>query len=151
MNCIKISYCVLILVLTKNMLTATIFLHNCSFFKLINCMENVLIRSFLWSAFSIIRAEYRNLNAEAMNRLNIRINPKYEKRQIKKTSYSDFVHAVIFANVCNFKGTSCKWKSLFFFVKFFVKNWLSKNSLLLWIKKQINKQNSTQKVIMLLL
>ena len=121
MNCIKISYCVLILVLTKNMLTATIFLHNCSFFKLINCMENVLIRSFLWSAFSIIRAEYRNLNAEAMNRLNIRINPKYEKRQIKKTSYSDFVHAVIFANVCNFKGTSCKWKSLFFFCKIFCK------------------------------
>ena len=47
-------------------------------------MENVLIRSFLWSAFSIIRAEYRNLNAEAINRLNLRINPKYEKRQIKK-------------------------------------------------------------------
>ena len=120
MNCIKISYCVLILVLTKNMLTATIFLHNCSFFKLTNCMENVLIWSFLWFAFSIIRAEYRNLNADAINRLNLRINPKYEKRQIKKPHIQTLFTRLSLQMCAILKELRVSGK-VFFFCKIFCK------------------------------
>ena len=60
------------------------------FVSIIHWVKNVQIRSYFWSVFSCIRAEYGDFYG-----INLRIQSEYRKIRPEVTPYLDTLHAVI--------------------------------------------------------